>query len=187
MALAAAYDTNGSLLHLLRALAHRLFLVLGFVAMVEILAAAMWGFGARSSADIAQAFLNAERSFSEFPPGSLALLMLVPGWILLREQFFILGLLVDARLPFWEAYELSRRGHDVNSRVVFVVTLVGAASNLLLAGVQGLFAVVVIPITAAFMYVAYRDVFLHKSESGHAAAKSATVRDLSVPAPDVPL
>lgn len=86
-------------------------------------------------------------------------LLIVPGIYLLVSYAFVLPILVDRRLPVWEAMELSRTTVHPHWWPVFGLLLAQAAMILLGVLAAGVGLVIALPICTAALMVAYEDLF----------------------------
>ena len=114
-----------------------------------------------------QPVLASTRDFSWHLTVAASLLVVVPlvvyllrGLCFALAGWFLIPLLLDARLPLLDSYALARRGEDANrpaiirARALAVVLAVGIAIS------GGFLALIVLPLLGALQYVSYRDVFL---------------------------
>lgn len=86
-------------------------------------------------------------------------LLIVPGIYLLVGYAFVLPLVVDKKLPFWEAMELSRT--TVHKQWLPTFGLLLAQAALIVIGIlaAGIGLVIVLPVCTAALMVAYEDLF----------------------------
>jgi len=95
------------------------------------------------------------------------LLLLVPGIYLLVGYAFASYLVVDRRMDFWQAMELSRRTVNPIWFNVFALILLLLLINLGGAMVLGLGLVITVPLTTCTLSVAFADIFgLQSSYAG---------------------
>jgi hypothetical protein len=90
------------------------------------------------------------------------LLLIVPGIYLLVGYAFVLPLIVDKKLPVWDAMELSRTTVHRHWWPTFGLLLAQAALILLGALAAGIGLIVALPICTAALMVAYEDLFGEK-------------------------
>lgn len=87
------------------------------------------------------------------------LLLILPGIYLLVSYAFVLPIIVDKRLPVWEAMELSRTTVHRQWWATFGLLLAQAALIVLGALAAGVGLIVALPICTAALMVAYEDLF----------------------------
>lgn len=96
-------------------------------------------------------------------------LLIIPGIIIAAVYLFALLLIVDRKMPFWDAMEESRKKvqQDIVGFFGFALALIGI--NLLGAACFGVGILVSIPITWCAVAAAYRDLWPDKAEEAKLA------------------
>jgi hypothetical protein len=92
------------------------------------------------------------------------LLLLIPGIYLMVSYLFASCLVVDRRLDFWAALELSRRTVQPQWFSLFAFLLLLLLLNLIGAALLGLGLLVSVPLTGCAVTVAYADIFVLQSD-----------------------
>jgi uncharacterized membrane protein len=87
------------------------------------------------------------------------LLLIIPGLYLMVSYLFAASLVIDRRLDFWPALELSRRTVQPNLFGLFAFLLLLILLNLVGAALLGLGLLVSLPLTGCAVTVAYADIF----------------------------
>ncbi len=92
------------------------------------------------------------------------ILLIIPGLYLLVSYIFASSLVVDRRLDFWPALELSRRTVNPIWFGMFAFVLLLAVLNLAGAVALGIGLLVTVPLTCCTVTAAYADIFGLQSE-----------------------
>ena len=92
------------------------------------------------------------------------LLLIIPGLYLMVGYLFAASLVVDRRLDFWPALELSRRTVQPNWFTFFAFLLLLLILNLVGAALLGFGLLVSVPLTGCAITVAYADLFRLQSD-----------------------
>jgi len=94
------------------------------------------------------------------PVGAAVGLLLIPVGVYLAIGYaFVIPLIVDQRLPLWQALERSRRTVSPNWSRVFALQILRALLLLIAIPTLGLALVVTLPLGFAALLVAYSDMF----------------------------
>ena len=110
------------------------------------------------------------------------LLLVIPGVYLLVCYLFAPSLVVDRRLDFWPALELSRRTVNPIWFGMFAFVLLLAVLNLAGTVALGIGLMVTVPLTCCTVTVAYADIFGLQSDYSenfpdNIAGRSRTARE----------
>jgi hypothetical protein len=87
------------------------------------------------------------------------LLLIIPGLYLMVSYLFAAPLVIDRRLDFWPALELSRRTVQPHLFTIFAFLLLLVLLNLIGAALLGLGLLVSVPLTCCAVTVAFADLF----------------------------
>ncbi|MBF0585721.1 hypothetical protein INT08_00355 [Prosthecochloris sp. N3] len=85
-------------------------------------------------------------------------LLVLPGVYLVVSYLFVVPLIVDYHMEFWQAMETSRKIITANWFSMFVLLLLLSVINIFGALVFGIGLLVTVPLTAFSLVMAYRDI-----------------------------
>jgi hypothetical protein len=148
--------------------------LLAIVAFRQGVAMAIFAGASFMSHEAARMAAGAPAQASDFIGGSSLLVGLAIGWAMTYpDEFYLLALMFAAGANWTQATALSKAGHKVNGFTMWIHTAMVIIA-FTAAALQGLIAILLVPLSGALLYCAYRDVFLGRTENNPAGARQAS-------------